>query len=250
MRLSTWAYLLSMMVFILLICPLYAKERVKNPTLPEYECRRRVGKIVIDGEINEPAWEKAQVINLFFVPESLDLAKAGTEARLLWDDTYLYVAIRAYDKDICYWGEERDSVIFRGDVLELFLKPSDNPPYYYEIDFNPKNVIYDSYSAYERAGQWRFSYWNAPIDSKVKIKGTLESWEDEDEWWQVEFRVPFSSLPSLKGRTPKVGDVWRFHVARYNYSVYLKGIEYSSCAILPKLNYHDISRFCYLKFVP
>jgi hypothetical protein len=41
--------------------------------------------------------------------------------------------------------------------------------------------------------------------------------------------IPFASLPSLQGRVPCAGETWKFHLARYDYSVYLDdGVELSS----------------------
>ena len=51
------------------------------------------------------------------------------------------------------------------------------------------------------------------LKSAVTIEGTLNDCRDEDEYWQLEVAIPFAGLPTLAGRTPQVGDQWRFHLS-------------------------------------
>ncbi len=75
--------------------------------------------------------------------------------------------------------------------------------------------------------------------TREKIKRTLNNPEDRDEYWQLEAAIPFTSLPTLKGKIPKNGDTWLFHLSRYDYSVYLPGgVELSSCALLTRVDFH------------
>ena len=64
-----------------------------------YDCLYTSQPIKVDGLLNEPAWEKARVLN-FIEPVTNKKTLSKTDAKLLWDDRCLYVGFKAYDKDI------------------------------------------------------------------------------------------------------------------------------------------------------
>ncbi len=197
-----------------------------------YECKFTESQIQIDGLIDEPAWQEAPALE-FYVPVSNATPQSISCGRMLWDEKHLYVAIKAYDKDI--WGHhtERDSQTCNEDVLEIFLKPDKEQSAYYNFEINPLGTVYDAFNAKRGAGgedHHRWSRWNCEgLLVGINIRGTLNRWEDVDEYWCLEAAIPFGSLPTLKGRHPEPGETWDFHLARYDYSVYLdEGLELSS----------------------
>jgi len=222
-----------------------------QPSVPAYQCRLVAQAPTIDGVMDEAAWQSAPVLD-FLIPESFEEPLSRTEARMLYDESFLYVGFRAWDKDIWAFLEDRDTPTYREDVLEIFLKPDVPEIRYYEIDINPLNAVFDARIAgHVRAGYaHRWKRWNcAGLLSAAKVKGTLGNWEDKDEGWTLEVAVPFEALPDLAGRLPKPGDRWRFHLARYDYSAYLpKGRELTSCAPLTKADFHHIEDWISLVF--
>lgn len=180
--------------------------------------------------------------------------RRATEISLLWDDNYFYVGFKAYDKDIFSYYTERDSVTCDEDVLEVFIKPDLEREPYYNFEINALNTVYDACNIKKNAGgkrMHRWKRWNCEgFKSAVTIKGTLNNWEDVDEYWILEVAIPFAGLPTLKGKTPKPGDIWLFHLARYDYSVYLPdGVETSSSAHYTEFNFHHWEDWSRLRFV-
>ena len=55
--------------------------------------KKALGKIVVDGEMNEPDWETAEVAGQFkqIFPFDSSYAKAQTEVRITYDDHFIYV---------------------------------------------------------------------------------------------------------------------------------------------------------------
>ncbi len=197
-----------------------------------YECRFTNERIRIDGRLDESAWQKAAALE-FHVPFTNAAPEGPSYGRLLWDEKYLYVGIKALDKDIWAYLTERDSATYTEDVLEVFLRPDTKSPAYYNFEINPLGTVYDAYNIRRGAGgadDHRWKRWNCEgLLVGVDIKGTLNNCEDVDEYWCLEVAVPFAGLPSLKGRIPQPGEKWGFHLARYDYSVYLEqGVELSS----------------------
>lgn len=202
------------------------------PAKQIYECHFIQEEIHIDGLLNEPAWEKAPTLG-FYVPVTHTTPQSLSYGKVLWDEKYLYAGIKAYDKDIWGYHTERDSPTCNEDVLEVFLKPRNDQSAYYNFEINPLGTVYDAFNIKRGAGgpdDHRWSRWNCEgLLVGVDIKGTLNKWDDIDEYWCLEVAIPFASLPSLQGRVPNPGETWKFHLARYDYSVYLDdGVELSS----------------------
>jgi len=216
-----------------------------------YFCQQTAEPIRIDGELDEPAWQKAPVLGFFF-PVSYEKPLSPTEGRLLWDDQYLYVAFSAADKDIGGELTKRDSPTCLEDVLEVFLQPDPQKGSYCNFEINALETIYDAYcpDPAQKRNFAREKLWNCrDLTVKAKIEGTLNKKEDIDKRWQMEIAIPFSAIPSLEGRPPSPGDQWRFHLARYDYSVYLPdGKELTSTARLSRLNFHLYSDWSPLQF--
>ncbi len=218
-----------------------------------YHCPYISEPINVDGLLDETAWQQAKPLSLV-IPVSHQKPISKTEAKLLWDDNYLYVGFKAYDKDIWSYFTERDSTTCNEDALEVFLKPhlQENP--YYNFEINALNTVYDAFNIRRNAGgddHHRWSRWNCEgLKSAVHIKGTINNWQDVDEYWQLEVAIPFAELPTLKGTGPVAGDKWLFHLSRYDYSVYLSaGVELSSTAPLSKVDFHRYEDWSTLEFV-
>ena len=216
-----------------------------------YRCPFISEPMKIDGLLNEPAWQRAKPLS-FMVPVTFQNVVSETEARLLWDREYLYVGFKAYDKDIWSTYTERDDPTCQEDVLEVFFKTDPQKEPYYNFEINALGTVYDAYNLRRQlaGGGRRWSQWNCEgLKVGVHIEGTLNNPEDEDEYWQLEVAIPFAGLPGLKGNIPKPGDEWLFHLARYDYSVYLpEGVELSSCARLSEVQFHRYEDWLTLRF--
>lgn len=253
MKRNAWVLLvISLSVFCLGVGLSCKTGKVKKPT---YFCPFITEEITVDGMLDEVNWKKAEILN-FMVRVTDETPFSKTEGRLLWDDKYLYVGFKAYDKDIWSYLTERDSDTSGEDVLETFFKtdPSMKEPYY-NFEINALGTVYDAFNHAKReaGGGWfhRWKMWDCEgLKVAVKIKGTLNNLQDADQYWQMEVAIPFASLPTLKGKSPRAGDIWIFHLARYDFSVYLpEGIELSSCVHLTEGGFHDYRDWINLKFV-
>jgi hypothetical protein len=93
-------------------------------------------------------------------------------------------------------------------------------------------------------GDW--SYRAERMKSAVKLKGTAANSSDQDEFWQVEVRIPFSDLGQS---TPQAGDTWRANFYRFNRQ---KGLPVEQLSWSPTLypGFHEPTRFGYLTFGP
>jgi hypothetical protein len=218
-----------------------------------YKCKYVYSPIIIDGIISDDAWKYAKSVDFLLCPD-LAMPSDKTRGWVMWDAKYLYVAYKAYDNDIWSLYTKRDSWCYEEDCLEIFFWPDASKGTYYNFEINIIGTIYDSYNRKRFAGGSeikRWSAWNAE-NAKVAthIYGILNNPYDIDKYVTMELRIPFSDLPSLKGKSPKNGDLWKFTLARCNYSVDLqKGHEETCSAAISRYDFHHFYEYQPLMFI-
>ena len=154
------------------------------------------------------------------------------------------------DQDLFALTKEYNGITWEDDVFELFFKPSEKKPAYYEFQVNALNTQLELFLPSRGAGGYRRF---APLtklgmESAVKLRGTLNKHEDKDKGWTVEGRIPWAAFKATGGR-PKPGETWRFALCRYDYSVYLEQPGLSSTAPLTQMDFHRYEDYGELTFV-
>jgi hypothetical protein len=163
---------------------------------------------VIDGRDGDAAWRNAPLIRGFrqFDPgENLD-PSFRTEARVVYDDHYLYVLVRAYDPcpDSIVSLLSRRDVKTASDQIKIMIDAFHGERTGLEFEVNPAGVQLD-YAIYSDITEditWD-GVWDAA--TRVDAKG-----------WVAEFRIPFSQLRFNAKDMNEFGfGVWR-EIARLN----------------------------------
>jgi uncharacterized repeat protein (TIGR03806 family) len=242
-RLVGWGLGLELLLGLLGVWTLDAAE--------VWECRRAAGPIVIDGRAEEPAWQQAQPIGPFRRPwdkQAPGPARTATEARLLWDDQFLYFFADLEDHDLFADILEPDGRTWLNDVFELFFWPDPQREPYYEFQVNAAGTKLDIYFArpgvpFEEARRDGTFAW----ETAVVRRGTLVQRDDRDEGWSVEGRIPWSDFARTGGR-PAPGATWRFALCRYDYTAG-QAPELSTCAPLARPDFHRREDYAVLRFV-
>jgi len=218
--------------------------------IPVYGCRQASGPILIDGNLDEPAWQDVEVIDTFYPydPEFTG-PLSGTKVRLTWDPNHLYVAIECVDDDIWSFSDEPDSELWLGDVVEIFLKPSASKLSYCEFVIAPNGTLFDARFPSRGAGGYRrFSNWSSNAEVATEIDGSDGDWRDTDTGYTVEMAIPFSAFKEVFG-VPLPGDVWTFGVFRYDYSKsYEKQLLMMSIPDAPEYGFHYYEKYHHLEF--
>src|SRR5437773_2659851 len=227
-----------------------ASEGDAFPVDRSAECRWTGTPIKIDGQADEEAWSKAQVLQNFVAYWAKRKPKTGTKARLLWDDKYLYFTADMEDTDLYADIKERNGMTWTNDVFELFFKPKQDRLVYYEFQVNAANTPLELFFPSRGSGGYqRFApLTRLGMESAVKLDGTLNNWEDQDKGWTVEGRIPWTAFAATGGK-PKPGDKWRFSLCRYDYSAAFDHPELSSTSPLTVSDFHRYEDFGELTFV-
>jgi glucose/arabinose dehydrogenase len=224
-----------------------------QPPPTDFECRWAETPITLDGKADEAAWKQAQIIDAFYLPwlgATARPAITATKSRLLWDREYLYFFADMEDTDLYADVKEHDGITWNNDVFELFFQPAADKPGYYEFQVNALGTVMDMFLPRRGAGGYeRFkSDGEFHIDAKVQLRGTLNHWQDKDQGWSVEGRIPWRDFVRT-GDRPEVGERWKFALCRYDYSVDFEGPEVSTCAPLSCSDFHHHEDYASLHFV-
>jgi uncharacterized repeat protein (TIGR03806 family) len=239
---------LTAIAYAVLISSAGAQE-IKEP--PTFECRQAAGTIQIDGKADDASWRQAELIDnfaAFWLKDDARKPKTTTKARLLWDRDYLYFFADIEDHDLYADIVEHDGRTWLNDVFEMFFRPDDTKPAYYEFQVNAAGTMLDIF--FQRKG---IPFEQAKADgefhwqSAVARRGTLDNRTDRDDGWSVEGRIPWTDFSRTGGR-PAVGDIWRFALCRYDYTLNEKP-DLSTCAPLSQPSFHLLEDYARLKFV-
>jgi hypothetical protein len=141
---------------------------------------------VIDGRPGDPAWATAPVIDQFLEYEPNEGAETRfrTEARVLYDDRYLYVQVRMFDPapDSIVSQLARRDVRVYSEHIKLVIDSYHDRRTAYQFALNPAGVKRDFY-VYD--DQNEDPSWDAVWDGEASI---------DSLGWTAEFRIPLSQL--------------------------------------------------------
>ncbi|SHN12891.1 carbohydrate-binding family 9-like protein [Mucilaginibacter sp. OK098] len=223
---------------------------------------------LIDGDINDAAWQQAKWSDDFVDIEGnlKPNPPLKTNIKMLWDDTCLYMAVKVMDPNVWATLKKRDDIIFMDNDVEVFIDPGNTTHEYFEIEWNAINSIFDLFLNKPYRNQGRpISSWDVKgMRSAVKIQGTLNDPSDTDKGWTVEIAIPFKAL-SLGNRrsAPGEGTFWRFNFSRVEWDTKVVNGKYEKLKDnngrnLPEhnwvwspqgvINMHFPERFGYLQF--
>jgi len=155
----------------------------------------------VDGRLDDPCWTQGDWEGDFIQrePHEGQPGSQPTQLKILYDDKYVYVAIRAFDLELAKQPRlrgKRDE--FTGDIVGVNFDSYFDKRTGFEFDLTSGGAKIDLLL---RNDGWDPS-WNAVWDGKVGTEGNA---------WTAEFRIPFSQL--RYGRQPE--QVWGLHCWRW-----------------------------------
>ena len=151
--------------------PVYSPQKISNP-------------ITLDGSLSENEWQAAQVATNFVgtgLFQGID-SPLNTEARVLYDDKYLYIGFKAFvDKsELRYSLTKRDNLDGTDDRVWINIDAFDDESLTYGLGVSAANVQIDGRDGFGFDQSLDLIY-----ETNVKI------YEDR---YEVEMAIPFSSL--------------------------------------------------------
>jgi hypothetical protein len=179
------------------------------------------GPVQLDAEIDEPDWSRAARTGAFVDGAGVE-ARPYSDARFLWDDENLYVALYAGDDDIRTRVKEHDGPVWLDDAFSIHLAPAAGSPTYV-IEISAGGVITDGRR--DEKGKLDLT-WESKTKLAVDVDGSLNDASDEDEEWVIEAAIPLRALGARAGDRLLV-DLSRCDTPR-------AGVSYDGAASGPK----------------
>lgn len=196
-----------------------------------YVCFKTDGYMRVDGKIDEDYWKKAP-----WTDDYRDISDGGKKpqnrarSKMLWDESYLYIATEIESKDIWAKSLVRDEVLYLENAWEIFIDPDGSSHDYMELQVNAFGTEWDlRLDKPYRDGGRGDSEWNIKgLQSLPQIYGTLNRPGDRDDKWTIEVAIPWVQMPDSGIVTvpPADGDQWRINMARVEWPLKVENNRY------------------------
>jgi hypothetical protein len=203
------------MLALLLFMPAKAEQETPGKNGP-YVLQRINGKVKLDGYSSETAWQGVEPLPLIMhVPDFGKTPTEKTEILVAYDDNYVYVAGRLYERNprkIQASSKKRDDMGLSNDWIGIILdtfNDKENALCFFTTPTGLRldmTVFNDARSGFPLNSSWN-TYWD--VATVRNNKG-----------WFTEFRIPFSSLrfQDREGNVTMGMITWRW-IARNNESI-------------------------------
>ena len=240
--------LILVLLVVIITLPCFAGDIFPVPMLPyaplTYQCYRAIGKITVDGKLDELDWQYASKTTDFVdIEGSLKpLPDQQTNVKMLWNDKGLYIGAVINEKDVWATLKERDSVIFHDNDFEVFIDPDGDTHDYYELEVNALATLWDLFliMPYRDRDQVAVNSWDVRnIELAVNVNGTLNNPADTDSSWTVEMMLPWNVLGECahKPCPPNAGDYWRMNFSRVEWKTDVIDGKYVKKPGVPESNW-------------
>jgi len=179
---------------------------------PVYQVHRTPRPIQVDGKLDDAAWAGAAIAgfvhNLDGSPSNL-----GTEARMLYDEQFLYFAFRCPDQNIWATMKQRDDHLWTEEVVEVFLQADPTQKSYIELEVNPLGTMLDIFLLDIRK-PIPYRSWNSEkLKWAVQVDGTVDGRAGDKEW-TCEIALPMEDIVPAPHTPARPGDRWRLNLYR------------------------------------
>ena len=222
----------SLLIAIIILLFLSLKGYCQAPDYPiahpnGYVCYKTITPLNVDGSINEPVWDLTEWTHLFadITGNENKSPYLDTKVKMLWDDSYFYIAAELQEPHL--WGTitEKDKVIFKDNDFEVFIDPNGDNHNYYELEMNALNTIWDLMlnKPYRDGGAAIDNYDFKGLLTAVTLFGTINNPHDVDDKWTIEIAIPWQNFevwnPKQKHKTPHEGEQWRVNFSRVQWEL-------------------------------
>ena len=207
----------------------------KTDSFKVHFAERATGPITIDGKFDEADWKTAEPILDWGPTTFLRRAPAAmpeTWVKYLWDDKYLYVAMRCGEED---FPEENMKLfrkndynkaqpVYNRDCVELHLDGNNDRHTKFQIWFSPTE---------ERQIFWHYDFgWGLLEDSNYGLNADWDYKVGVDgKGWQFEARLALAHFEM----TGKEGNICAAEPCRFRLMKHMKGVDGADLGVTTRL---------------
>jgi hypothetical protein len=178
----------------------------------KYVIKRSFGEIKPDGDWNKKQFAGIEAVKLNNFMGERPEHFPKVEAKLVYDDNFLYVIFKVDDNYIRAVNTEYNSSVCRDSCVEFFFTPStDVSQGYFNVEINCGGTMLFHHQKAKGDGKVVVSEADA---KKVEIfstfKGKVEPEITKPRQWLIEYKIPYEILEKYASFTkPAAGVQWR-----------------------------------------
>jgi len=204
-------HLRSMTVAALLlqIIILTGQENTLNKT---YLVRKTQNPLAIDANWENKAWMNAECIYIDQILGEKPGFTPRTEARLMYDEHFLYVIFRVRDRFVKALTSKSNGPVYEDSCVELFFSPdSTKPLLYFNLEVNCGATPLMHYS---KTPKKDYTIVERKDLEQIEIAATMPSLVypeiQKDTTWIIEYSIPLKMLEKYASIShPKSGVIWK-----------------------------------------
>lgn len=182
-----------------------AGSALAQPQRPVYQVSRTSQPIQVDGKLAEAAWINAPNVGPFVNNADGSPSTIKTEAKILYDDKFIYFAFRSADEKISATMTKRDAHLWEEEVVEVFIQADSKQSSYIELEVNPLGTMLDIFLLDIRKPLPYESWNSAKLKWAVQVAG---------KQWTCEIALPLEDVVPAPQTPPQPGDRWRLNLYR------------------------------------
>jgi hypothetical protein len=202
------------LIFLLIFNFSFAQKEPK-----EIHIKKSAESIKLDGILDEAAWNASEIAKDFYMVRPFDTsyAKGKTEAKITFDDKFLYVSAVVFQKKLDYTvsSYKRDFEGGTSDVFTINIDTFKDKLNGMQFAVSPLNVQRESLIS---LGEQSDNSWDNKWYSVVK---------NYEDYWVVEMAIPFTTL---RYKVDPNSNSWRVNFGRN----FMKGNEISTWSPVPR----------------
>ncbi|NQV75894.1 MAG: carbohydrate-binding family 9-like protein [Bacteroidetes bacterium] len=199
----------SFFLFILLFVNMVFAQQVSTNNASDflvYNVKKATQKVDVNDKWNESGWKGLKSVKIQNYMGEIPAFKPKAEAKMTYDDDYIYVIYRVKDRYVKSITEKINGPVWKDSAVEFFFSPeADNPVNYFNLEINCGGTPLLHHKK------------NRPTVEdiqKIQIKASLPKVVDpeitEPVTWTMSFKIPLSMLEKYTNVVrPKPGVSWR-----------------------------------------
>ncbi|MDR0659648.1 MAG: carbohydrate-binding family 9-like protein [Prevotellaceae bacterium] len=188
--------------------------------LPTYQCEKA---LYAETEYaTSQFWSHAEWIPYFVDLKTGENANLLTRAKMLWDESFLYIMVEMEEPHL--WAEqtENEGKIYLDKAFELFIDPDGDGLNYVEYEVNALGITWDLLMAkpYRDGGDAISGYDMKGNKKEIVLNRTLNNSNDIDQSRTSYLAIPFENFRGLCPKpTPEIGGIWRMNLVRVGWEL-------------------------------
>ncbi|WP_229235958.1 carbohydrate-binding family 9-like protein [Dyadobacter tibetensis] len=144
-----------------------------------------------------------------------------TKFKVLYSEKGIYCLFQASDSLLSASITEDFGLLYKEDVVEVFLWPDVTQPLYFEYELSPLNyelaiIVPNINGKIQGWRPWIYTDKNR-VQHATSVQGGSQKSGEVIQGWVAEIFIPYSLLQPMVQSAPKKGDLWKGNFYRIDY---------------------------------